>query len=176
MLLKLGGGKKLFYIIFYFNSFKNQGCKFIDTWSELHKYQKPSHQSRTAGPEGAGLLCACQAPPQGELPRPHPVPTPHKFLIIWLSVEMCCKQQPRACVIPDHRHVPSSPGMWEEPNAGPDRLVSSSSVPLSLTTHSSNVRHTPEICYQTRAVSRFSTCTRSTMTRPYSGNITHQNI
>ena len=36
--------------------------------------------------------------------------------------------------------------MWEEPNAGPDRLVSSYSVlpppptPLSLTTHSSNLR------------------------------------
>lgn len=52
---------------FYFDSFTNQDSKFIDTWSELHKYQKPSHQSRTASPEGAGLLCPCQASTQGEL-------------------------------------------------------------------------------------------------------------
>lgn len=28
-------------------------------------------------------------------------------------------------MIPDHRHVPSSPGMWKEPDTGPDGLVSS---------------------------------------------------
>lgn len=28
-------------------------------------------------------------------------------------------------MIPDYRHVPSSPGMWEEPDAGADGLVSS---------------------------------------------------
>lgn len=55
---------------FHFDSFTNQDSKFIDTWSELHKYQKPSHQSRTTSPEGAGLLCPCQAPTQGEL-KPH---------------------------------------------------------------------------------------------------------
>lgn len=29
------------------------------------------------------------------------------------------------CMVPDYRHVPSSPGMWKEPDAGPDGLVSS---------------------------------------------------
>lgn len=27
-------------------------------------------------------------------------------------------------MVSDYRHVPSSPGMWKEPDAGPDRLVS----------------------------------------------------
>lgn len=141
---------------FYFDSFINQDSKFIDTWSELHKYQKPSHQSRTAGPEGAGFLCPCQASTQGEL-KPHSqllnYATQFVLAIAALGVFLNAHATTPGssfdrlfsllktaflslnndtlwflcnhCVIPDYRHVSSSPGMWKEPDTCPDGVVSS---------------------------------------------------
>lgn len=43
----------------------NQESKSIDTWSELHKHQKPGDKSWTACAEGAGLLRPRQTPTQG---------------------------------------------------------------------------------------------------------------
>ena len=55
-------------------------------------------------------------------------------------------------------------------------LLGPPATPHPPVSHNPQQQPAPQICYQTWAVSRFSTCTRSTMTRPYSGNVTHQNI
>ena len=44
-------------------SFQNHPSTSIGP--ELHKSKEPGHQGRETGAQGAGLLCACQAPTQG---------------------------------------------------------------------------------------------------------------